>query len=478
MWQPVLTISGYILGILGLIMLIPAGFEVWKTGLMWSPFLSTATVTLFFGFSLFLSNNTSFTKISLKQAYLVTTMSWLLVCIFAAIPFYLYGTVDNITDAWFESMSGLTGTGATIFKNVEVLPKPILIWRSLLNGIGGLGVVIFAVALLPILGIGGMQIFQRENSDSNDKFMPKFSYIAKRIVAVYLALIVFCCVVYILCGMNWFDAINHAISVIGTGGFSTKNDSIAAFHSISIEMVTIPFMLAGAIPMTFYVLLLRGAPSDRNRQVATLLRLVFYVGAIVSLYLYFSSNNSLAQSLRYGFFTVTATITTTGLAATDYTLWGGWITAVILLLSLSGGCTGSTSGSIKIFRWQVVYAFLRKYLLSAIEANRIIPMKIGMINLSEKVSISVFVYLFSFMIALLVITLLLSLCGTDFSTAIAASTACVTNVGMGAVTNIGPQGNYAFFSPLVKYLLTFAMFIGRLEVITVMVIFSPSFWRR
>ncbi len=478
MWQPVLTVSGYILGILGLLMLIPAGFDVWQSNAEWSPFLTSAAITIFFGLSLYLSNNTKVERIDVKQAYLITAFSWLLVCLFSAIPFALFGVVDNVTDAWFEAASGVTGTGATIITDIETLPQSILLWRSLLNGIGGLGVVIFAVALLPILGIGGMQMFQRENSDSNGKFMPKFSYIAKRIVVVYFSLIGLCCTAYILCGMHWFDAINHAISVTGTGGFSTKNNALAAFDSFSIELVTMLFMLSGAVPMTFYILFLRGLPADKNRQVCTFFRLIFYIGLALSLYLYFVTDMPLFTALRNGYFTVISTMTTTGLTSANYILWGSWITTLILFLSFSGGCTGSTSGSVKIFRWQVVYAFLRKSLLTAIDSNRIIPLKIGAMNLSEKVALSVFVYLFSFFICLILITLVVSLCGTDFATSLAAVSACITNVGMGAVAAIGPEGNYAFFNPAIKYILTFTMFLGRLEIITVLALFSKAFWRR
>lgn len=478
MWQPVLTISGYILGVLGLVMLIPAGWDISAANAKWSPFLTSALCSLFLGFSLFLSNHMKFSRINLKQAYLVTVVSWLLVCVLSAVPFYLSGSVNNKTDALFEAMSGLTGTGATIMTDVEALPSAILLWRSLLNGLGGLGIVIFAVALLPFLGIGGMQIFQRENSDSNDKFMPKFSYIAKRIVAVYICLIVICGGAYILCGMNFFDAVNHAISVIGTGGFSTKNESIGAFHSLKIEFVTMFFMLTGAVPMTFYVLLFRGMPADKNKQVRTFLKFVGLVSVILSILLYMQSNYSLFYAFWNGCFTAIALITTTGLATVDYTDWGVWVTTVVLLLSLCGGCTGSTCGSIKILRWQVVYAFLRKYLLSAVETNRVVPMKIGSLNVSEKVSMSVFVYLFSFMISLLFITLLVSLTGIDFQTSLSAVLACITNVGIGAVDVIGPRGNYAFFAPEVKCILLFTMFLGRLEVITVLVLFSASFWRR
>lgn len=477
MWQPVLTISGYILGILGLVMLVPVGFEVSIGGRLWSPFMTSALLSFFFGFSLFLSNYTKFERINLKQAYLITTVSWILVCAFSAVPFLLYGSAIHVADALFESMAGLTGTSATIMTDVEALPPAILLWRSLLNGIGGLGIVIFAVALLPFLEIGGMQIFQRENSDSSDKFMPKFSYIAKRIVAVYLFLISLCCVVYILCGMSVFDAVNQAMSVIGTGGFSTKNNSIAGFNSVWIELATMVFMICGALPMTFYVLLMRGGDADKNRQVRSFFKIILFVGLCLTFYVYATTDYTLLSSLRYCFFTAISLVTTTGLASCNFLQWGVWTTAMVLFLSLIGGCTGSTGGSIKILRWQVIYAFLRKYLLSAIEPHRVIPIKIGSLNVSEKVTMSVFVYLFSFLICLGFFSFVVSLCGVDFSTAFAAVMACITNVGLGAVDAIGPEGNFAFFSANLKMLFVFIMFLGRLEVITVLVLFSKSFWR-
>ena len=477
MWQPVFMISGYILGILGLIMLIPAGLDMSATGNDWSPFISAAMITVFFGFSLFLSNYTKIERITLKQGYLVTVVSWVLVCIFAAVPFVLHHSTNSVTDALFEATSGITGTGATIMEDVESLPHSVLLWRSLLNYIGGLGIVIFAVALLPFLGIGGMQMFQHENSDSNDKFMPKFSYIAKRIVAVYLLLTAIATGALFACGMGWFDAVNHAMSAIGTGGFSTRNESVGAFHSAVIELLIMIFMVAGALPMTFYILLARHRNPDKNGQVKMFIRVIIGFSLLLSGYLYFVSDFSLLTSLRKSFFTVIATVTTTGLTATDYTEWGVWVTAVILLLSLVGGCTGSTSGSIKIFRWQVIKAFLRKYFLSAIEPNRVIPLKIGQINMPEKVTMSVFVYIFSFLICLALLTVLLSACGLDFKISMAAITACITNVGVGSISVIGPSGNYAFFSENIKGILCFAMLLGRLEVITVIVVLSKSFWK-
>ncbi|MCQ2734750.1 MAG: TrkH family potassium uptake protein [Alphaproteobacteria bacterium] len=477
MWQAAFMISGYILIILGFVMLIPAGLDASDVPFLDMPFVVSALITVFFGFLLFLSNHVKIERISLRQGYLTTIVSWVAVCLFSSLPFILCHCVPNISDAVFEATSGITGTGATIMENVEKLPQSVLMWRSLLNYIGGLGVVIFAVALLPFLGIGGMQIFQHENSDSNDKFMPKFSYIAKRIVFIYLSLMIIASCALYLCGMGWFDAVNHAMSAIGTGGFSTKNNSIAAFHNISIELCIMIFMLAGALPMTFYILLLRGTDADRNGQVRTFLKIIGGISLIWCIYLYCVTNYSWSEVLRYGIFTVISIVTTTGLSSVNYIEWGVWVTAGILFLSLIGGCTGSTCGSIKTLRWQVVFAFLRKHLISAIDTHRVVPLKIGTVNMSEKVTISVFVYLLSFIICCIGLILLVSSFGIDFKTSAAAVIACIANVGIGSVDVIGPAGNYAFFSQGIKGILCFAMLLGRLEIMTILVLLTKSFWR-
>lgn len=455
-------------------MLIPAGFDLLNNSSQWSHFISASVITMFVGISLFLANRTKIERISLKQGYLLTAVSWILSTLFAALPFILYKAVPSSIDAVFESTSGITGTGATIMSDVESLPQSILLWRSMLNAIGGLGIVIFAVALLPFLGIGGMQMFQRENSDSSDKFMPKFSYIAKRIVFVYCFLTALACGTLFLCGMNWFDAINHAMSAIGTGGFSTKNNSIAFYDSPKIEWAIMLFMIAGSLPMTYYILLFHRGNADKYKQISVFIRTVLFCSFGVGIYLFMTSNYSLISALRYGFFSVIAIITTTGLATIDYTDWGVWATSVFLLLSFCGGCTGSTCGSVKIFRWQTIYAFLRKYLISAVEPHRVVPLKIGGVNASEKITTSVFVYVFSFIFCLVGISLIISLLGVNFQTSIAATTACITNVGVGAINIIGPSGNYAFFAPGVKIILAFAMLLGRLEIITLLVIFSGA----
>ena len=256
MWQPVLMINGFILSVLGLSMIFPAILDIYDNNVNWSPFITSMLITLFTGLSLFLSNKVKITQMTLKQGYLVTTCCWLSVSFFASIPFFVSGAITDIASAIFESVSGVTGTGATILTDVEIMPRSILFWRSMLNGLGGIGIVIFAVAMLPFLGVGGMQMFARENANANDKLMPKFVDIAKWIIFIYVGLVVLCAILLYLCGMGRFDALNHAISAVATAGFSTKNNSVAYFNNNMVEIVLALFMLLGALPMTFYITLL------------------------------------------------------------------------------------------------------------------------------------------------------------------------------------------------------------------------------
>ena len=281
MWQPVLMISGYFISVLGLSMLLPAALDIYYTGSNWSLFVTSAIVSLFIGLSLFLANNNKLRNITLQQGYLLTVTSWFSVALLAALPFLLYGT--NLADAVFEAASGISTTGATIYPNVEKLPHSILLWRALLNGLGGVGIVIFAIALMPFLGIGGMQIFQRENSDVNEKFLPKISYIAKRIIIVYITLIALCLLALKFAGMGWFDALCQSVSTIATGGFSTKNASIGAFNSPTIEWVLTIFMFLGAIPLTLYHSLLatKNFHSLRTSQVAVFAKVLgLYIAGV------------------------------------------------------------------------------------------------------------------------------------------------------------------------------------------------------
>ena len=478
MWQPILMIDGYLMSILGLSMLIPAEYDIYLHQSQWSPFITSAGISLFLGVMLFLANRTSIKKITLRQGYLITVVSWVSIVLLAAIPFLLTQSVDSVEDAFFEAMSGLTSTGGTILKNVESVSPPVLLWRSMLNGLGGIGIVIFAVALLPYLGIGGMQIFQRENSDSDDKFMPKFSYIAKRIIAVYLFLLVACICCFYWTGMDWFDAINHGLTTTSTGGFSTKNNSFAYFNSAKIEMIAVVFMILGSLPMTFYITLWQSHKwhSSRNIQVIAFFKvLAIYIGITSACLLLHDMN--IVSTLRYAVFNVVSIVTGSGFSSTDYLNWGAWSGTFFIIFALTGGCTGSTTSSIKIFRWQVFVAFLKKSLIGATEPNRIIPVKVGEYNVENSLVSSVFIFLGAYVVCLGGFTVILAISGMDFITAFSSVTACMTNSGPGIIAINGPAGNYAFLSPFAKTICGIAMLVGRLDVLTILVIFTRNFWR-
>lgn len=479
MWQPVLMIDGFILSVLGLTMLIPAAFDIYERHLLQSPFLIAAFLTIFIGVSLFLANRVRINRISLKQGYLVTCACWVSVAVFASVPFYLYGIGGNAASALFEGTSGITGTGATIIFDIENLPRSVMFWRSLLNGLGGIGIIIFAVAMLPFLGIGGMQIFQRENADAGNKFMPKFVDMAKWIIVVYLSLVLLCAVLLQWCGMTWFDAVNHALSAVATGGFSTKNNSIAFFDSAVIEAVLSLFMLIGSLPVTFYIILLRNREIEPFRfgQAKQFLQTVLLLILLISLWLSFTNDMPFLTSLRKSSFNIISVITTTGFASADFLSWGIWTAVFFTLLSLHGGCIGSTTGSIKTMRWQVLFSYIYKVMASAINPNRVVPVKVGEVPVSDKVVVSVLVYILLFFITIAVCALGLNFLGYDFITSFSAAIASVTNTGPGVAPEIGISGNYAFFSSEAKILLCAAMMFGRLEILTLIVVFTPSFWK-
>ncbi len=477
MWQPVLMICGYFISVLGIAMLFPAVVDMYYTGINWSIFLSSSIVTMFIGLSLFLANRGKIKDISIQQAYLLTVLSWVSVALLASLPFMFYGT--HWADAIFEASSGVSTTGASIYADVEVLPRSILLWRALLSGMGGVGIVIFAIAMLPFLGIGGMQIFQRENSDVNEKFMPKISYIAKRIIGVYLLLMITCAISMKMAGMPWFDAICHTLTTISTGGFSTKNASIGFFKSSTIEWLVTLFMFLGAIPLTLYHSLLatKDVHSLRSSQVVAFVKILAVYITIMTTWLVYKGVYAPFDALRYSAFNIVSVVTSTGYNSANWLDWGAFAATAFVIFALTGGCTGSTSGGVKIFRWQIVLAQLKRAFITTTEPNRLLPLKVDGIGISHNVASSIFVFFVAYVFSVVVICSLVALSGVDFSTAFSATIAAITNSGPGNTQIIGPAGSYASLSDYVKVLLSFTMILGRLEVLTVLVLFTKSFWR-
>ncbi len=477
MWQPVLMICGYFVGMLGIAMLVPAAVDIYYNKMNWSLFINSAIIAVFVGLSLFLANRGKIKDLSIRQAYLLTALSWILVSLFAALPFIFYGT--PVVDAIFEAASGVSTTGASIYADVEKLPKSILLWRALLSGMGGVGIVIFAIAMLPFLGIGGMQIFQRENSDVNEKFMPKISYIAKRILLVYGVMFAVCLILLKIAGMGWFDALCHTLTTVSTGGFSTKNNSIAYFNNASVEWIIVLFMFLGAIPLTLYHSLLANKDVHfmRLNQVKAFVGVLSLYVLVVTIWLVFEKVYNPFDALRYATFNIFSIVTSTGYSSANWLDWGNFAATVFVIFALTGGCTGSTSGGVKIFRWQVILAQLKKTFITTTEPNRLMPLKVDGATVGYEISNSIFVFFIAYAFSVAVITILIALSGIDFSTAFSATIACITNSGPGNTPMIGPAGNYSGLADYVKLLLSFTMILGRLEVLTILVLFTKSFWR-
>ena len=481
MWQPIFMISGYFVSILGLSMLIPAIVDMYYTRQNWSPFITSAIISLFIGVSLYLGNRTKIEKISIRQGYLITTISWFALSLLSALPFMLTETTSYWVDAIFEATSGITTTGATILTDIDGTSKAILLWRSLLNGLGGVGIVIFAVALLPFLGIGGMQIFQRESSDLNEKLMPKISYIAKRIIIVYLILLLLTFCGLLLAGMGKFDAVNHAMSAVSTGGFSTKNASVGYFNNVWVEIVLMIGMIAGSLPLTWYLIVLktRQHNSFRSAQVPFFLKTLCAYTLFTPLWLIATHDNySFWEALRLASFNVVSITTDTGFASTDYMKWGMFTQTIFLIFAITGGCSGSTSGGVKSFRWQVIIAFFKKSITNMTEPSRIIPVKIKDLNVDDNVIKSVFIFILAFGLSIVSLTVLVAITGVDFTTAFSAIIGCITNAGPGVGEIVGPSGTFAPLSDFAKYVCAFAMLLGRLEVMTILVVFTRNFWRK
>lgn len=475
MWRPILMINGFIMMVLGLMMMIPAAAMFYYSGNIDDLFIQRGLVAIFLGGSLFLANYEKIQKISILQGYLITVISWFLTPLVAALPLWQHTGFENFYDAIFEATAGITATGATILDNVEAQPKSILLWRAMLNGMGGIGIIIFAVALSPFLGTGGMHLFHKENSDTEDKFLPKIRYIANDIIITYVVLNIICAVLLKFLGMNSFDAITWAISTLSTGGFSIKNNSIAYYDSALIETVIAVFMLLGALPITYFVLIFKRRNIESlldNAQVNAFLKLVLLYILGLTIYYAYDNNETIVKSLRIIGFNVIAAITTTGIYSSDYVKWGSWSVIVFIILFLHGGCTGSTTGSIKIFRWQVIGAFLKKHMIKALYPHQVVTMRTGDKAIDDDIVFSVFALVLSFLFAIVFFTLLISLMGVDFMTSLGAVVGNITGCGTGFNAALGPQGNFSLFSPVIKYILSFIMVIGRLEVITVFILFS------
>ena len=462
--------------ILGIFMLIPVIVQFVYNQID-SSFFGSSIVTIIFGTLFFLSNLDHDKRLNLQQAFLLTALSWLSIALFGSLPFVFSNVEFSFTNAFFESMSGITTTGSTIIPNLESIPKGILLWRAILQWLGGIGVIVMAITLMPIMNVGGMQLFQISNNDSSEKILPKSKEIALRLIYIYSGLTALCALSYKILGMNIFDSLTHSMTTIATGGFSNYNDSIGFFNSISIEISAMIFIILGSLPFIAYIKFLSGNNKIliSDVQIKTFIKIIIFSIIILSIYLSFVNPNQI--NLRSIFFNVISILTGTGYVNAQYDNWGSFPIILFLALMFIGGCAGSTTCGIKIFRIQILYSFIVNQLKKIIYPKGIFVLKYDQNPVDNKFISSIISFIYLYLVIFFIITALLSLSGLDFITAISGAATSISNVGPGLGSIIGPNGNFSSLPDISKWILSLGMILGRLELFAILVLFLPSFWR-
>ncbi|OEC41879.1 potassium transporter TrkH [Pseudomonas sp. 1D4] len=480
---PTLRLIGFIIGIflitLAISMVIPVITVIaYDRPQDIHAFVWSSLATFITGLGLVIPGRPEQAHLRPRDMYLLTVSSWVVVGIFAALPFLLTQHI-SYTDAFFESMSGITATGATVLSGLDSMSQGILIWRSLLHWLGGIGFIGMAVAILPLLRIGGMRLFQTESSDRSEKVMPRSHMVAKYIVAVYVGFTLVGTLAFWLAGMNAFDAVNHAMSAISTGGFSTSDQSLAKWQQPAVHWVAVVVMILGSLPFALYVATLRGNRKAlfRDDQVRGFLGLLLMIWLVLGTWYWATTDLHWLDALRHVAVNTTSILTTTGFALGDYSLWGNFSLMLFFYLGFIGGCSGSTAGGVKIFRFQVAYILLKANLYQLIHPRAVIKQKYNGHRLDEEIVRSILTFSFFFTITICVIALGLSLQGLDWITALSGAASTVSGVGPGLGEVIGPSGNFSTLPDGSKWLLSLGMLLGRLEIITVLVICTPYFWR-
>ncbi|MEP3264976.1 MAG: TrkH family potassium uptake protein [Hyphomicrobiales bacterium] len=477
--RPIILVVGVLSSFLGVAMFIPAIFDLVAGNDEWRIFVTAGLITILIGSGLYASARGDRPGLSLRQAFLMSVITWIVLGAFGALPFYWSNLIDGYTNAFFESISALTTTGATIMTGLDDAPPGILLWRAILQWIGGLGIIVMAVSVLPMLQVGGMQVFKAEAFDTAEKILPSATQISGIMTAVYSTLTLTCAISYSFAGMSPFDALVHAMTTVATGGFSTRDASIGAFENPMIDMVAVVFMILGSLPFLLYIKVMQGHGSAlfKDSQVRTfLLTLLGFIAIITALQITGELHFGF-DALRHAAFNVVSIMTGTGYATKDYVAWGPFSTAVFFLLMFVGGCAGSTSCGIKIFRWQVLFEDIKQHINSTVFPNGVFVKRFNGQILPDSVSIAVMGFFFLYMLCFAILAALLSLTGLDTITALSGAASAISNVGPGLGLIIGPDGHYGSLSDTAKWLLGAGMLLGRLELFTVLVLLSPAFWR-
>ena len=465
--------------ILGFSMVVPVLAQIIFAELD-SSFISSGIISVVFGMLFFLTNLDHDKKLSLPQAFLLTALSWMSIAIFGCLPFVFSSLDLSITDSFFESMSGITTTGSTVITSLDNAPKSILLWRAMLQWLGGIGIIVMSITLMPIMNVGGMQLFKISDHHTGEKILPKSKEITIRLIIIYTSLTTICALFYKLFGMSFFDSLTHSMTTIATGGFSNYNESIGFFNSPLIEVTSMVFIILGSIPFFTYIKFVNG---DRNSllsdtQIKSFLKIVLVSIIILFFYLTIKEGNVFETNLRSVSFNVISILTGTGYVTKDFDQWGNFPLIFFLILMFIGGCAGSTACGIKIFRVQLLYLFIINQLKKLIYPRGIFVIKYGKNNIDDKFMSSVISFIFLYIVIFFILTSILSITGLDFVTSISGAATSISNVGPGLGDIIGPNGNFSSLSDPSKWVLSLGMILGRLELFAIIVLFIPSFWRK
>ncbi|MCB2095612.1 MAG: TrkH family potassium uptake protein [Rhodobacteraceae bacterium] len=474
---------GYVVGLLsaalGAAMLLPAAVDYGYGNGHGVRFVESAIVTCLTGGLMALAcANRVGDRLTLQQTFLLATSVWVALPLFGALPFLIGQTEARAVDAVFEAMSGLTTTGSTVFTKLEALPKGLLLWRSMLQWFGGIGIIVVAMVFMPELRVGGMQIFRSEAFDTAGKVLPRAAQIAARIGAAYVALTLLCIGAYVLVGMTGFEAFNHALTTISTGGFSTSDASFGVYQGRP-EYVASVFMVLASLPFVRYVQIMAGSarPILRDPQVRGFLWVVGVLVGVITAFRVLANGDHAEHAFREALFNVTSIITGTGYASVDYQLWGAFPVVLFFFIGLIGGCAGSTCCSVKIFRYQLLIAAVRAQMRRIHSPHGVFTPRYDGRPVTEDLLGSVMAFFGVFILTLGLTAVALGLTGLDLVSSVSGAATAIANIGPGLGEIIGPAGNFATINDSAKWILSLAMLFGRLELMVVLVIFLPRFWR-
>lgn len=478
---PVFFIVGLLISVLAAAMCVPAVVDLLIGHQDWQVFLGAAAVTAFIGVSLMVTNRAGRRRrLTLRQAFVLTALSWLSIAGFGSLPFAFSELDMSAADAFFESMSGVTTTGSTVIVGLDLAPPGILLWRALLQWLGGIGIVVMALAVLPMLSVGGMQLFQTEAFDQPEKVLPRAAQLAGGIITIYLFLTFTWMVALWFAGMGWFDALAHAMTTIATGGYSTKDGSIGHFESPVVEWIVIVGMIVGSLPFVHYLRMMQGnfGGISKDSQVRWFVTIVILMVGVITWWVLHEMEYAPMEGLRYAAFNVISVMTGTGYATTDFGAWGGFATSLLLILMFVGGCAGSTTCGIKIFRFQILHATAQVQLARLLRPHGVFIAYYNRKPIPDSVSEAVMGFFFLYMLCFAVLVIGLAAMDLDIITALSGAATAISNVGPGLGDVIGPTGSFDPLPDPAKWLLAFGMLLGRLELFTILVMLTPGFWRR